>query len=1015
MIQFQEYLQSDYPGFASFVDTIIKPIFGDSFKPDKDYGEMVEYPEELEDFDVIENSHDENLKKQAEDSGLERILNLGTIKVQGGTRPIFVGKDKEDSTNSKRFTYLFGRDQVCKTAAQRFTNLLNKKGKIAFDDITEAFSVEKVSKEFFDNYRSIYADIVCYVTGKRIVKDGNKWVEKQECEPNEFIMQQFSRFSNPEKSVRDYVKKLMGRLVFLQFIQKKGWLGVPVDDDTWTKGDKKFIQNLFASYGDKDNFIDNVLENLFNDINNRRENDIAGQWCRFFPNNNEGFKVPYLNGGLFELDPEDSTTFPLPALFMDKILNDFFSAYNFTIDENDPSDAEVGVDPEMLGRVFENLLEDNKDKGTFYTPKEIVQFMCRESLIAYLQTGAEEESKESLRQFVTTHEVCELRPADVFKVDKKLREVKICDPAIGSGAFPMGLLKELFDCRMAIEGIEEGVTPAEIKKDIIQSSIYGVDIEKGAVDIARLRFWLSLVIDEQTPHALPNMDFKIMQGNSLLEQYEGFDLSTIMCSKKKIEGPVQMTLFEDSVDKLRHQLIALRRAYYRETDNNHKKELRQSMRDIVQLQINALSCDIDLSNIDIAENAEFFLWHTWFSDVFENGGFDIVIGNPPYFVYEGNNKSELPQLRKIKEYSISFGGKLNAYKLFLANALRFLVKKDGINCFIFQNSFMADQQAANLRNYVLNNCQILSIDSYPERDNKKKRVFENVKMSVCILLLQNSKTNKSFLVNVWDDKYKSTGISTYFTKEEIESIDSEYLTIPRLREEAKPIVLKMIDRRSIAIKCQEGELNVTSHRPFFSDDNSLPVIMKGAGIQKYYYTYDMSQGEIEYLKEKEYLERCGNSEKSHHHEFERIVMQGMTGANDKIRLVMSIVPKGMYLGHSCKYILPSMDISNKCLLGFMNSKLANFFFRCFSTNSNVNGYEIEAIPICHMTTSTSQQLEKIVDEITAKKNENHSCDICTEENLIDIIIYHLYGLTYDEVRIVDPDTTITKDEYESKR
>ena len=207
-----------------------------------------------------------------------------------------------------------------------------------------------------------------------------------------------------------------------------------------------------------------------------------------------------------------------------KSLLDFFASYNFTIDENDPDDAEVGVDPEMLGRIFENLLEDNKDKGAFYTPKEIVSYMCRESLIAYLQTGIDDEpTKEAIRQFVTTHQVQEHLPENT---DQLLKDVKICDPAIGSGAFPMGLLKELFLCRTALEGISQHQA-AEIKKHIIQQNVYGVDIERGAVDIARLRFWLSLIVDEETPQALPNLDFKIMQGNSLLEQYKGVDLSTM--------------------------------------------------------------------------------------------------------------------------------------------------------------------------------------------------------------------------------------------------------------------------------------------------------------------------------------------------------------------------------------------------------------------------------------------------------------------------------------------------------
>lgn len=177
--------------------------------------------------------------------------------------------------------------------------------------------------------------------------------------------------------------------------------------------------------------------------------------------------------------------------------------------------------------------------------------------------------------------------------------------------------------------------------------------------------------------------------------------------------------------------------------------------------------------------------------------------------------------------------------------------------------------------------------------------------------------------------------------------------------------------------------------------------MKGAGIQKYYYTFDMSQGQIEHLKEKDYLDKCGNSEKAHHHETERIVMQGMTGANDKIRLVMSIVPKGMYLGHSCKYILPSEAISMKCLLGFMNSKLANFFFRCFSTNSNVNGYEVEAIPIPAATAAQQQPIIALVDRILAAKHDNPQADTSADEKEIDRLVYKLYGLTDEEVKVVE--------------
>ena len=921
----------------------------------------------------------------------------------------FVCDIKGENTAAKRYTYVFGEtDNYYNTPVGRF-DALQRNG-ISFENIKDAFSVEALSKEFFDEYREHYADIVEYITGKRYVKEKGKWVEKTIHEPCHEIFDQFSAiYKDPEKTVRDYIKKLMGRLVFLQFLQKKEWMGVPANRQDWMGGDTRFLQNKFKEFADKDNFIDGFLEPLFNDLNTNRQDkgDLAS------PAVGNGIKIPFLNGGLFQLDEEDCTAIRLPQHLLGDVL-DFFERYNFTIDENDPNDAQVGVDPEMLGRVFENLLEDNKDKGAFYTPKEIVQYMCQESLIAYLQTGIDNEAdKDSIRQFVLTHE-SERLGSMTEDVSIKLLNVKICDPAIGSGAFPMGLLRQLYLCQCAIHPELVEKNAADIKRHIIQNNIYGVDIEKGAVDIARLRFWLSLIVDEDTPRFLPNLDFKIMQGNSLLEQYKGVDLSKMTeLSSEQGEG-AQLTWFDSMLDVLRLDLRQKLDDYYNCSDHQRKEQLKQEIIDNVKQQLREQSINVDFGDFDLSANDQFTLWHTWFYDVFLQGGFDIVIGNPPYFVYEGNNKDELPLLRKQKELKIAFGGKLNAYKIFLASSLNKLVKSNGLNSFIFQNSFMADLQAVNLRKHVFNNCQILTVDSFPERDNKKKRVFESVKMSVCILLVRNAKINNNFVVNIWDDKDKSSGIITHYTKDEISEIDPISLTIPRLKEEAKPIVLKMIKQRAIAIKCCEGELNVTSHRPFFSDDPSLPVIMKGAGIQKYYYTFDMSQGQIEHLKEKEYQKRCGNSEKAHHHEAKRIVMQGMTGANDKIRLVMAIVPEGMYLGHSCKYILPSEAISLKCLLGFMNSKLANFFFRCFSTNSNVNGYEIEAIPICDFPQQVSNEIASMVETMMQKRNENHSANISTEESAVDFLVYHLYGLTYDEVLIVDPETPITREEYEKK-
>ena len=1046
-IVLKEFLQKKYESPEAILENVIFPVFGkENYDSSGNYHWLRRHPED---------------QTAADNTGILDILVVGSIYVEGSQLDIFdvtvaskhrlansrvgiqqlirriisthsgafiifhyktsdhwdwrftfchKGASLLDSTDAKRYTFLLGPGQSCRTAAENFGEIwktIHTTGSFSMKDIIKAFDVEALSDEFFDKYKAQYEKFVSFMADER---NGMRADFIDSTFDHEGLTEEEVR-SREEKPLRDYVKKLLGRIVFLFFIQKKGWLGVE-PGKAWGDGDMEFMIHLFekASVEQKANFLDAVLEHLFEDgldTNRSQNNDIFDTGVKGLPNGGV-LKIPYLNGGLFDRDSSDEKTSVFPAEYFGDLL-EFLSQYNFTIDENDPNDAQVGIDPEMLGRIFENLLEDNKDKGTFYTPKGIVQYMCRESIIAYLQREKNEEESKLIRDFVSTYDVEPLPLKLRSEIDGKLKDVKVCDPAIGSGAFPMGILKEIFYCRGALENFEEA---ARIKKEIINNNLYGVDIEKGAVDIARLRFWLSIVVDETSPVALPNLDYKVMQGNSLLESYKGVDLSHLLEDEYNVDGTRQLSFYDDIIEDTREELTLLQKSYFDCSDHEEKEHIESDIKAVIKTQLSARHIELNLDEIDnIAANQNFFLWHTWFSEVFSNGGFDIVIGNPPYFVYEGNNKSELPALRAIREYSISFGGKLNAYKLFLANALRFLVKKDGFNCFIFQNSFMADQQAANLRKFVLNNCQILSIDSFPERDSKRKRVFENVKMSVCILLLRNTKTCNRFLVNIWDNRDKTSGISTYFTKNEIEAIDPGYMTIPRLRDEAKPVVLKMINHRSVSIKCQEGELNVTSHRSFFSDDSSLPVIMKGAGIQKYYYTFDMSQGEIEHLKEKEYLERFGNSEKSHHHEMERIVMQGMTGANDKVRLVMSLVPEGMYLGHSCKYILPSSTLSNKCLLGFMNSKLANFFFRCFSTNSNVNGYEIEAIPICTFPTDIVNQIEGLVTNIMNEKERDHSANTSREEKAIDLLVYRLYDLSYDEILLIDPETPITKEEY----
>ena len=848
------------------------------------------------------------------------------------------GTYKKDSTDTKRFTYLLGEGHRSRTAIQQFEGL--KKSSLTLQDLTKAFSVDAVSDMFFHEYKQQYEDIIAFITGKRMVKVSNKWEERVVGEPNEKIFSEFMSFSNPEKAIRDYVKKLMGRIVFLQFLQKKGWLGVPMKAK-WGEGDKEFIQNLFINTQDKNHFIDNVLEFLFNDINTERAGDLVS------PEVGKDIRVPYLNGGLFEPDAADATEFPLPAKYMKSML-DFFSSYNFTIDENDPDDAEMGVDPEMLGRIFENLLEDNKDKGAFYTPKEIVTYMCRESLIAYLQTDIEkEEQKEAIRQFVTNHQFVQHLPGDTLEM---LKNVKICDPAIGSGAFPMGLLKELFLCRGALEGFDQKKS-AEIKKHIIQQNIYGVDIEKGAVDIARLRFWLSLIVDEETPETLPNLDFKIMQGNSLLEQYKGIDLSTM--TEKKVSAGGSLTIFDSMLDVYRKELRDKLALYYNCPDHNKKKELRKDIVDIVKKELYEQGIDVDFGNLDLAGNDQFFLWHTWFHDVFSRPskeGFDIVIGNPPYGAKYDNQTKRYYKNTYITANSIRGLQKasLDTYTLFIELGYN-LLRKDGSFAYIVPISLTSSDSLTGVHRLLMGNCETIHISSYAVRP---KPVFENAVVNTSILLFQKTGTACKHL---YSTKMHRRGNEFDLQKliDNLQFVDVKgntlYGRIPKIGLEIEKTILNKLFKQT-----KLGSFIKTS---------GSPIIYRFAGGRYFKVVTNYSNG--------------SSAERT------------IYFANKKIADAVG------------------------CIL---SSNLSFWFYQIFSDNLNWKTYEIENFTIPQLSTENIGYLDKLYSrylaDIEAKANirttsgeSTYNVDSFKEYKIvhsktiideIDDYICPLYGLTQEE-------------------
>ncbi|MEN2718646.1 Eco57I restriction-modification methylase domain-containing protein [Capnocytophaga sputigena] len=762
----KEYLSNRYQGWESFLNNIIFPIFGkDDFEdgyeaelldsqPErrklatitgirsiKQVGKIYVGVEPLQIFDVTVS---DRVMMERNRVNIQRLIRTVMDQFSCAFMLFHYEDDtrwdwrftycrksakKEETTDNKRFTFLLGPGQSCRTAADNFIALYEKRESLEIKNIEEAFNVEALSQEFFGKYKAQYEAFVNYM------------VDPANGMRQDFIDTHFDYSSmtadkirdREEKPIRDYVKKLLGRIVFLHFLQKKGWLGVPAGKE-WGEGDRDFMLKLFenASPEQKENFLDEVLEGLFAnglDTNRSDNGDVYNTGVQGFCN----CRIPYLNGGLFERDALDEKTSRFPAKYFESLLT-MLSQYNFTIDENDPNDAEVGVDPEMLGRIFENLLEDNKDKGAFYTPKEIVQYMCRESMIAYLQTDQKEDDKERIRQFVITHEVESLGELKK-EVEQKLIDVKICDPAIGSGAFPMGLLRELFFCRSAIEpNIVEKA--ADIKRHIIQNNIYGVDIERGAVEIARLRFWLALIVDEKSPEVLPNLDFKIMQGNSLLEQYKGVDLSAM--TKRTVDVGNQLTFFNDMLDVYCKELRDKLAEYYACPEHSKKVELRNEIAELVKQQLIEQHIYIDFEDLDLSANSQFFLWHTWFHDVFSRPskeGFDIVIGNPPYISAPTQIASkELNEQRQrivaSNKYK-SLNEKWDLYIPFIELGLQLLCT-NGTFSMIVPYPLTNQKYGKKLRKMIIEEYCLLEIT-----DLNGTKVFENATVSNCIPFVQN--------------------------------------------------------------------------------------------------------------------------------------------------------------------------------------------------------------------------------------------------------------------------------------
>ena len=653
-------------------------------------------------------------------------------------------------SNPRRYSYSLGYGTKTKTAYK----FLIEKGKVnSLDELIGRFSVEVVNKQFYTEIATAFTELVGGERGGRTyekllnlygVTDHNKYAE--------------------------FGVRLIGRIMFCWFLrEKKSENGIPLVPD-----------DMLTLTGHEGNYYHDILEPLFfellNTNQNRRKKEFQTDYYA---------KVPYLNGGLFSPHADDHYKYNgvlhCGEYGVVTIPNEWFvrlyailGEYNFTVDENTAYDIELSIDPEMLGRIFENLLAEinpetgenaKKSTGSFYTPRDIVDYMVDSSLCEHLKTktGISEEKLRSLISYSKDdddHAV--LDKAEKKKLIDALYTITVLDPACGSGAFPIGMLQKIVyilqeidpDVTLWFDKATESLSylmrkDYEQKRDVgahdyirkltvIQNSIFGVDIQPIAVEIARLRCFLSLVIEEKVYddkpnrgiNPLPNLDFKFITANTLIMLPNDSDTKRDVSSDQ-----VSMFECEDHISRLK----AVREEYFCVNDYETKMELKNEFTEIQNLMCQEAFQNHKLAS---ARYQALFQWKpfsnqstAWFDSDWMFGvkdGFDIIIGNPPYIGFHNVPNKEY---NRLNYYTAN--GKYDYYVVFIERGLQ-LSCKGGYLSFICPSYFYKRNYGRNTRDYLLKNTSIRYIADFSDY-----QVFESAQTYTCILGLQKVKSDNN--------------------------------------------------------------------------------------------------------------------------------------------------------------------------------------------------------------------------------------------------------------------------------
>ncbi|MFY7665019.1 Eco57I restriction-modification methylase domain-containing protein [Flavobacterium sp.] len=934
------------------------------------------------------------------------------------------GNKNQKFSSWKRYTYFVDPARTNKT----FKNRINGCNFSSLEEIQEAFSVEKLNKKFYEEIATAFYSLI----------GGKVSINKKEVSFNPCLQLPTKPINDYRKEYQEFGVRLIGRTIFCWFLKnKKSDNGLPLIPEEWLSS--KMVASVD---NERHDYYHSILEKLFFLILNKKKGDERKPYQ--LPNNHE--LVPFLNGGLFEAQADDF--FPKDsegihqANFALHIPNqwfkDFFEVleqYNFTIDENSSNDFEVSIDPEMLGTIFENLLAEidpdteksaRKSTGSFYTPREIVDYMVEQSLLQYIKTKTNIDEEEKLEILLKDDTENPFDSKQTIAILEALSDVKILDPACGSGAFPMGVLHKIIallkkldkgavwwkakqlekiDNAIMRKIMEEKLSSATSdyarKLGVIQHSIYGVDIQPVAAEISKLRSFLSLIIDENINDTaenrgiipLPNLEFKFVTANTL-----------IGLEQENKEKAVEFDFGETA--QLQTQLQKIRNAYL-QASPTEKRTLKS---DFEKLQQEIYKNELK-SGGQNKRAQQLAAWKpfsnessAWFDPdwMFGVEKFDVVIGNPPYV--EVSNKKDKEFFQKLFKDVLS--KHYDLYIFFFKIGIDYLNHK-GILSYITPHTFTVYTQFQELRNYIRSKTNIIEVTERIEN------VFETAIVDSSLTFLIKSKSNKSF--------------KTKFTKYLIQNNSLNLLKKSELLQDdydSTSFDFETIDNYKILKKYSANTVNLGT---ITHSTQGITVYAKVQGEKKNYfndsiiskYSKPVMRGKDFHRYEDKWKENfieygewlwCKRDDKFFR---EPKIFLRQTSAD----LIATFIEDEFYCIDSVHSIIKNdKNFELKYILSILNSKFGNFLYKLLITESGkvfaqVKLTFLRKLPIKIVESNIQKLIVDKVNKIIENKKQN--LDTTELENQIDLMVYKLYELSYAEVLVVDPEFGLSEQEYNS--